>query len=122
MIGKNLEAAKVQITAGSNDIADAVALRLSPIAANPMRFKPSHGKLRILFGRPELDKEGLLLITAELPGNFVADFEFSLDEFAKNPTQALNTLADELKEAHGAAIYRRNHETNITNKMFAELK
>ena len=112
---------RVQISVGANDVATAIALKLSPLTVEPTRFKPNNGKLNILFGKSEQEKEGLLIVTAELQGNIVAEFEFSLAEFALSPREALETLASELKQAHGAAMYRRNHEQNITNKMFAEL-
>lgn len=111
-----------EITVSTSDIAAAIALQLSPIVAEPTRFKPNHGKLLIRFGLPRSDKAGLALINAQLPGDFVAELELSLQELAANAEQALKTLAESLMEIHGAAIYRRNHERNLIGSAFTELK
>ena len=111
-----------EITVSTGDIATLIALHLSPIVAEPTRFKPNHGKLLIRFGLPDSDKSGLALIKAQLPGDFVVELEFVLQELAANAEQALKTLAESLIEVHQAAIYRRNHERSVISRAFQELK
>lgn len=105
------------IETNGNEIVQGIDKMLDELTVKPTRFAANIGKLHALFNH----RKRLIAITAELKGNFVLEFEVNVNEFAKDPEQAFNTIRDTVGECGLAALQRRHNERSILANVMREL-
>ena len=108
------------MTITQGEIAQLLDLRLREYTVKPTRFKPNYGNLSCFFGRDK--NEGKIKLMAELPGNFVAEAEVELADFAASGEEATDAVVSSIREMHMAGAMRRHDERNLIAKTMQHLK
>ena len=108
----------IQVTGG--EIAQLIALRAAPYVVKPTHFKPSHGNLSFLFGQS--DKQGMIKGFAQMPGNFVVEFDVDLNEFAVDPENALSETIIAVRTITEAAQMKRHGDREAAAQVMTKME
>lgn len=106
-----------KIESNGAEVAKGILTMLDDKLDQPKRFQPNLGKALVHFSH----RRQLIKMTVEAKGNFVMEFEVSMNEFRRDPEQAFHSVMKAFNDTHMAGLMRRHEERHTLDKVMKEL-